>query len=244
MRSPDIPPLNSGIVYCFDLDGTICSNVENSQYEDAIPDKTVVDEINRLYNNGVIIKIMTARGSVSKVDHTELTQNQLNYWGLKYHELIMNKKPYADLFIDDRGINISEWKKSIPVTYGILAGSFDLIHPGYIKMLQDAKLNCTDLTIALNANPEGKGNLVHSVDEREEILRSIKYVDHVIVYYSEDEFANILKTGNFDVRFLGDDYIDADYTEKNLPMKIVWINRDHEYSTTSLKQKIARGGNA
>jgi len=54
------------MIYCFDLDGTICSSVENSEYYNSIPDKTVVDEINRLYDSGHEIIIMTARGCVSE----------------------------------------------------------------------------------------------------------------------------------------------------------------------------------
>lgn len=101
------------MIYCFDLDGTICTSVEQSQYQKALPDKLVVDEINRLYDAGHIIKIMTARGSVSKVDHTELTKKQLKEWGVMHHELIMNVKPHADYYIDDKAINVADWKRNI-----------------------------------------------------------------------------------------------------------------------------------
>jgi cytidyltransferase-like protein len=204
MHSPDIPPRSSGIVYCFDLDGTICTNVENSDYASAKPDIVVVNEINRLYDMGNIIKIMTARGSVSKVDHTELTKNQLDLWGLKYHELIMNKKPYADYFIDDRGWHIDDWKIGIPQTRGIIAGAFDVIHPGYIKMFIDAKTKCTHLTVALHVDPSTENNKekpVLDIFSRKEILMSIKYVDDVLLYENEQELFQLLKNNNFDIRF-------------------------------------------
>ena len=119
------------MIYCFDLDGTICSSVEKSQYEKAVADTAVVNEINRLYDSGNTIKIMTARGCVSGIDHTVLTKKQLNTWGVKYHELLMNIKPHADWFIDDKGIHVSDWKSRIPRISGIIAGAFDIIHPGY-----------------------------------------------------------------------------------------------------------------
>ena len=92
------------MIYCFDLDGTLCTSVENSNYELAEPDVIVINEINRLHEQGDVIKIMTARGCVSNKDYTELTNHQLSIWGVKYNELIMNKKPHANIFIDDRGI--------------------------------------------------------------------------------------------------------------------------------------------
>ena len=81
------------VIYCFDIDGTICTPAQTSQYAAASPYAYVVEEINRLYDRGDIIKIMTARGSVSKVDYTDLTERQLKDWGVRYHELIMNLKP-------------------------------------------------------------------------------------------------------------------------------------------------------
>jgi uncharacterized HAD superfamily protein len=101
------------MIYCFDIDGTICSSVENSEYHKAEKFEDCVSEINRLYSEGHRIIMMTARGSVSKKDWTELTVTQLNDWGVKYHELIMHKKPNADFFIDDKAINASDWRQSI-----------------------------------------------------------------------------------------------------------------------------------
>jgi len=226
------------MIYCFDLDGTICSSVENSNYEMATPDAVVVAEINRLYDLGNTIKIMTARGSVSKVDHTELTKSQLESWGVKYTELIMNKKPYADVYIDDRGVSIDDWKKSIPLVRGVLAGSFDLIHPGYVRMFKEAKLHCTHLTVALQSVPKHKLALVHTLDERKEVLESIKYIDEIVVYETEEDLVVALDSGKFDVRFLGTDYLEKDFTGSELNLNIVWIDRAHGYSTSDLKQKI------
>ena len=81
--------------------------------------------------------MMTARGRGSGIDHTDLTRNQLAMWGYKYHELEpMFHKPTADLFIDDKGIEVSKWAASQPKFKGIVAGAFDLIHPGYVRNVQ------------------------------------------------------------------------------------------------------------
>ena len=54
--------------------------------------------------------MMTARGSTTEIDWTELTAKQLHEWGVKYHELIMNKKPHADVYVDDKAINASSFR--------------------------------------------------------------------------------------------------------------------------------------
>ena len=232
------------MIYCFDLDGTICSSVEKSQYELAVPDQVVVDEINRLYAEGNKIKIMTARGCVSQVDHTNLTTKQLKKWGVKYHELIMNLKPHADWFVDDKAINIIDWKKQIPKVKGIVAGAFDIIHPGYVKMFRECKQNCTHLTVALHENPSleriSKLSPVHTVDERIDILKSIRYIDDVVVYKLEEEFHNLLQSKDYNIRFLGDDYKDGSYTGKDIPIEVKFVDRNHDYSTTELKRKIVK----
>jgi hypothetical protein len=93
--------------YCFDIDGTICSNT-CGKYEDAEPIKYMIDQINSLYNNGHTILLFTARGSTTGIDWRELTEKQMRDWGVHYHKLILGK-PEADLYIDDKGMSIDEW---------------------------------------------------------------------------------------------------------------------------------------
>jgi glycerol-3-phosphate cytidylyltransferase len=231
------------MIYCFDLDGTICNSVEGSQYQKALPDLTVINEINRLYNAGHKIKIMTARGCVSGVDHSDLTKEQLRVWGVFHHQLIMHVKPHAHLFIDDKGINIEDWKKQIPQVKGIIASAFDVIHPGYIRMFNDAKLYCNHLTVALHEDPSierhHKLQPVQTVEERMEILKSIKYIDDVITYKVENEYLDYLKSKKYNIRFLGTDYKTKSYTGQDIPIDIIWLDREtHEYSSTKLKTQI------
>jgi glycerol-3-phosphate cytidylyltransferase len=125
---------------------------------------------------------------------------------------------------------------------GILAGAFDLIHPGYIKMFTECKNHCEHLTVALHEDPNTERKklpIIHTIEERKEILLSIRYIDDIVVYKTEKEWYNILANGNYDVRFLGGDYLNKNYTGQDLPIKIHFLSRDHNYSTTDLKQKIA-----
>jgi glycerol-3-phosphate cytidylyltransferase len=228
--------------YCFDLDGTLCS--QEKDYNHAIPFLKAINEVNRLYGDGNRIIIFTARGANSGIDWTEVTRKQLSTWGLKYHDLIMNKKPSFDIVVDDKAISAYEWREQISKLFdrGVLAGAFDLIHPGYIRMFKEAKANCRNLTVLLHSYPDlqrNKMSPVHSLMERIEILSSIKWVDEIISYKTEEDLEKLLIDGKYDVRFLGNDYVGKEYTAKHLNIPIVFFNRDHGYSTTSLKKKIS-----
>jgi len=202
-----------------------------------------VEQVNRLYNEGNYIIMQTARGKGSGIDHTELTKKQLDDWGYKYHELFpMFCKPTADIFIDDKGINALDWSVQQPLVKGIIAGAFDLIHPGYIRMFKECKMHCNHLTIALHEDPSfarpHKLSPVQSLEDRKEILRAIKYVDDIVVYQAEDTFLSYLD--DYDIRFLGEDYADGSYTGKDKKIKIIFVDRSHDYSTTELKRKIVK----
>ena len=73
---------------------------------------------------------------------------------------------------------------------------------------------------------------------RKEMLESIKYVDEVIRYTYEEQLLDLLKVGEFDIRFLGDDYKNKPFTGDNLNIAIHWINRSHGWSTTKYKQML------
>ena len=127
---------------------------------------------------------------------------------------------------------------------GVIAGNFDVIHPGYIEMLEEIKKNCTVLIILLHTDPSierpHKLKPVLSSEERKKMLLSIKYVDDVIRYTYEEQLYDLLRVGEFDVRFLGDDYIDRkSFTGKDLNIPIHFINRDHGWSTTKFKKLIS-----
>ena len=127
---------------------------------------------------------------------------------------------------------------------GLVGGCFDLIHPGYIKMLEDAKSVCDHLVVALQSDPtvdrpnSHKRKPIQTIEEREIILCAIRWVDEIIKYTTEEELYNILKTQNIDIRILGSDYKDKNYTGDDLGIDVYFHERDHEWSATSLRARI------
>jgi outer membrane protein assembly factor BamB len=92
------------MIYCFDLDGTLCTNTEGD-YEKASPFTERIEVVNKLYSEGNTILIDTARGATTKIDWYDITKKQLEMWGVKYTNLRVGIKLNADIFIDDKGIN-------------------------------------------------------------------------------------------------------------------------------------------
>ena len=125
---------------------------------------------------------------------------------------------------------------------GFIAGNFDVIHPGYIKMFKECRNNCDHFTVLLQSDPSierpEKLNPILSIEERIEQLESNRFIDNILTYTLESELLSLIIKNKFDVRFLGDDYKDKDYTGKDLDLKIIWIDRNHSYSTTRLKKLI------
>lgn len=126
---------------------------------------------------------------------------------------------------------------------GVIAGNFDVLHPGYIKMFNEAAANCDCLIVLLQTDPTierpEKLKPVLSVEERKEMLFSLKAVCDIILYTYEAQLLDILKMGEFDIRFLGDDYIGKSFTGDHLAIPIHWIKREHGWSSTKFKELIA-----
>ena len=91
-----------------DIDGTIC-NKTNSDYLNCNPRKDKIDLFNRLYNNGHEVHYWTARGANSGKNWDDLTIEQLELWDVKYNTINMGK-PHYDVWIDDKAINVEDFK--------------------------------------------------------------------------------------------------------------------------------------
>jgi glycerol-3-phosphate cytidylyltransferase len=140
----------------------------------------------------------------------------------------------------------TKWPIRKLLKIGLVAGSFDVIHPGYVKMFEDAKDNaCNFLVVALQSDPTidrpEKSKPVQTPEEREYILRSIRYVDDVIHYTTESELLDILKNFDYDIRILGTDYDVPGkvFTGSNLDVQIYYHERSHEYSASDFKKRIS-----
>ncbi len=130
---------------------------------------------------------------------------------------------------------------------GFIAGSFDVIHPGYIAMFKEAKEHCDYLVIGLHVDPtiERPEKIKPILDywDRFNILTSIKYIDQIHPYILENDLLNLLKTIKPNIRFLGDDYINKNITGKDLNIPIYYVDRSHGWSTTKFKELIKDGKN-
>lgn len=237
------------MIYCFDLDNTLCNTIDKD-YNNATPIHEMVDRVNYLYNNNHEIIVFTARGmgkfngDVNKVYNVyyKMTETQLRKWGIKYHKLILGK-PSFDLFIDDKNQKIDEFKSSINPKIGFIAGSFDIIHPGYIHMFRKIKNQCDYLIVGLHSDPSlersHKLKPILNIQERIDILSSLIFINEIIVYNDEEELLQILSKVKIDIRFLGEDYKNSKFTGSDLPIELHFIERDHGWSTTNFKKIIS-----
>jgi glycerol-3-phosphate cytidylyltransferase len=129
-------------------------------------------------------------------------------------------------------------------TLGFTAGNFDLLHPGYIRCFREAKKHCDRFIVFLQKDPslhrKSKYKPVISLYNRYEALMSIKYIDDVYTYQTEEELSDLIKFWKPDIRILGEDYIGKPFTGDDLPPRIVYTTRSHGWSTTKLKDQITR----
>mgnify|MGYP003112589664 CR=1 FL=1 len=126
---------------------------------------------------------------------------------------------------------------------GFTAGNFDLLHPGYIRCFREAKRHCDKFIVFLQKDPslhrKSKYKPVISLYNRYEALMAIKYIDDVYTYQTEEELVNLIKFWKPDIRILGEDYIEKEsFTGDDLPPKVIYTTRSHEWSTTKLKDLI------
>jgi len=131
-----------------------------------------------------------------------------------------------------------------PTRVGFTCSSFDLLHPGHVVMLKDCKNVCDYLIVGLQTDPtidrKNKNKPVQTFNEREIMINSIKYVDEVVKYETESELYDLIKDLNPDVRILGTDWKGKEYTGHDLDIEIHWHDRDHEWSTSGLRDRIYR----
>jgi glycerol-3-phosphate cytidylyltransferase len=132
------------------------------------------------------------------------------------------------------------------ITIGITCSTFDLLHAGHIIMLEECKKYCDYLICALQVDPTIdrpiKNKPIQSIVERYIQLDAVQHVNKIIPYSTEEELITILSSLDLDVRIIGEEYKDTDFTGKDVcikrGIKIVYNKRDHDFSTTSLRQRI------
>ena len=125
---------------------------------------------------------------------------------------------------------------------GITAGAFDLFHAGHMLMLKDASNQCDHLIVALQTDPsidrKEKNKPVQSMYERFVQVDACKYVDEIIPYETEDDLYALIMNNNIDLRIIGNEYRNEDFTAREIGIEIYYNARNHQWSTTELRERI------
>ena len=129
---------------------------------------------------------------------------------------------------------------------GFTCSTFDLLHAGHVQMLREAKEQCDYLICALQVDPSvdraEKNAPIQTVVERYTQLNAVGYVDEIIPYGTEEDLEDILNMYSIDVRILGDEYRDKEFTGKDICRKrsieLYFNKRDHRFSSSDLRRRI------
>ena len=129
---------------------------------------------------------------------------------------------------------------------GITFSAFDLLHAGHVAMLRESKQQCDYLVAGLQLDPTidrpAKNKPIQTIVERYTQLKAVKYIDEIIPYTTEKDVEDILEMYQIDVRILGEEYKDKDFTGKDicrrLGIELYFNKRDHRFSSTDLRKRI------
>jgi glycerol-3-phosphate cytidylyltransferase len=131
-------------------------------------------------------------------------------------------------------------------TVGLTASTFDLLHAGHCSMLREAKEHCDYLICALQVDPSAdrkdKNSPVQTLVERWMQLQSVKYVDEIIPYQTEEDLKDILQMFDLDLRIIGQEYKSMKFTGRDIcsqrNIEIYYNKRDHRFSTSDLRKRV------
>ena len=136
---------------------------------------------------------------------------------------------------------MEDWK------IGFTCSTFDLLHAGHITMLKEAKNKCDYLICGLQTDPtidrpNSKNKPIQTLVERWIQLEAIKYVDEIVVYQTEKDLEDLFFTLNMDVRIVGEEYRNTNFTGKDIceqrGIELYYNKREHSFSTTELRERI------
>jgi len=129
---------------------------------------------------------------------------------------------------------------------GFTCSAWDLLHAGHVQMLREAKDQCEYLICGLQVDPTidrpSKNSPVQTIVERYTQLKGVRYVDEIIPYTTEADLEDILSMYHIDVRILGDEYREMDFTGKDICKKrgiqLYFNKREHRFSSSDLRQRV------
>jgi len=134
------------------------------------------------------------------------------------------------------------------VKVGFTCSTFDLLHAGHVQMLRDAKSVCDYLIVGLQTDPtidrKEKNKPIQTIVERYVQLQAVKYVDEIITYSTEKDLEDILSMYQIDIRVMGEEYRDKNFTGKDICQKrgiqFYFNKRDHRFSSTDLRSRVCK----
>jgi len=135
---------------------------------------------------------------------------------------------------------------------GITFSAFDLLHAGHIGMLREARENCDYLIVGLRTDPtidrpDTKNKPVQTLVERYAQLNALKFVDEIVPYQTEQDLIDILELFQLNVRFLGEEYKEKEFSGKDVcrrrGIQLHFNKRDHRFSTSNLRERVAKATN-
>ena len=130
---------------------------------------------------------------------------------------------------------------------GFTCGAMDLFHAGHVLMLKEAKQHCDWLIVGLHTDPTidrpSKNKPIQSLEERRIQLEGCQYIDEIVEYDTEEQLLGLLnllsdKYEESFVRIIGADYVDKDFTGKDLGLNTVYNSRSHSFSSSELRKRI------
>jgi len=136
---------------------------------------------------------------------------------------------------------MNDWK------IGFTCSTFDLLHAGHVTMLKEAKSKCDYLICGLQTDPtidrpNSKNKPIQTLVERWIQLEAVKYVDEIVVYQTEKDLEDLFLTLNMDVRIVGEEYRNTNFTGKDIceqrGIELFYNKREHSFSTTELRERI------
>ncbi len=124
-------------------------------------------------------------------------------------ELGMSGGGVTSTTLDTLLLQLDVWREA-GLTIGFTNGCFDLLHPGHLKLLEEAKAQCSRLVVGLNSDDsvtrlKGPGRPVNSAVSRARVLKGLSAVDSVVVF-EDDTPAALIKSIRPDVLIKGGDY--------------------------------------
>jgi glycerol-3-phosphate cytidylyltransferase len=153
----------------------------------------------------------------------------------------------GEVFDDDKietiAIAASPYEEfKVRKSVGFTCGAFDVLHAGHILMLEEAKSVCDYLIVGVQSDPTvdrpEKNKPIQSYEERLIMVRSIKYIDEVRLYDTENDLLNLLQEIVPDIRIVGQDHKEKPFTGDTLDIEVYFNSRDHGYSSSDIRKRV------